>query len=1057
MLATERVHTLDALADRAQALLPPEAVPAPLYRRVAAQLHVWNVPAPLVVCGLLLRHIERQVVCAGQLAAAFGGAAAEIAQALLAVSSVPRPSLQNVAATWRLFTLAALHPDAALLKVTESYCQANSPQGLSPALDADQLAAAAHVAGRLGMWDVRTELHNAQLQLADLALFRRTNNLVQHADAMFHEFFQSLSSSLARRLAEQGIHARIERRPRTLRTLVDAGLEQSHSSFPWSDMVVVIVPEVLACYQALGLVNSAFDTTSASVRDYIGTPKHSGYRALHTTIEYTNPEEPGQTAKVAMRFVTPEMDRFNREGYLAYLARHTAQLSPPAWWDDRQRWQRAHTGESQEIFIFTPIGETIFLPSTATVLDFAVRVHSELGIYCRGAQLNGQYVLPGERLACGDICEVLIDQRNQTASPHLLGQAKTATARARIRRALQADQTAAQRGRALVRTVLAERLKEQEASASEDFIEQQLAVLCQRWGYPSAEALYLAVARNDVAPDKIVRWIVDLLLVPRLDVSHVPHNDERPVRRVHLAYCCKPRPSLPAVATLIQGGRQIQVHTATCSRAVQPSYPVVWKAAEPPAYVADVLYESWDRPGLIHTVTHAIHGIGSINIRKFEADVPEPQLARIRFSFETRDETDIAAVRQTLEALPERRHVEMRVVSLLDEGFRITTPLSNPYSPQPVGRWPLFVGRTAEVRHISALLAVQAGARHILIRGPKRIGKSSLLEHLAHYHLAGFKTPRPLNFQALPTEELAFPRLVSRFSRLVAECAGPRADLVPLDTQQIAADPISAFGDFLAQARSKHEAERFVVLIDEFGAVMGRLPPYTYNEFFDQWRTLLNTASVYEHVSFIVALPDLALWRLHGDHSFEAPESNVSRVGELGESVRLSVLDETDARDLITAPTKAHLEYHPSDVSLLLRETGGHPYYLHLVCGQIVSAIQVRQRSMGFDSYERHRVTSRTVRAALDRVQQHEDAFFHVLKDSSPETGAVLRSISQLAEACANVPRAKLVAWLKSQKAGTDHRAIDRALRERPDLLVEEGNAVGLRVALVARWLRRHA
>jgi hypothetical protein len=187
-------------------------------------------------------------------------------------------------------------------------------------------------------------------------------------------------------------------------------------------------------------------------------------------------------------------------------------------------------------------------------------------------------------------------------------------------------------------------------------------------------------------------------------------------------------------------------------------------------------------------------------------------------------------------------------------------------------------------------------------------------------------------------------------------------------------------------------------------------------------------------------------------------ERTALRIGELGATIRLGVLDEADARELIAAPVGSHLEYAPADLALLLAETGGHPYYIHLVCSQIVTAIQVRQRKTGLRFHERQAIPPEAARDALQAVFAHEDAFHHVLADSTPGTAGVLRAIAALgSEGQWWVGRAQVREWLARKYPRAGAHAITWALEERPDLLIQAGDQVGIRVALVARWLRSHA
>jgi GTP pyrophosphokinase len=1037
-------------------LLPSGTLIPGRYCEVRDQLYAWGLPNDLVELGLVMHRVERGKLAPATLAQLLGDQVAVVAEALAAFGGAVRSASRTPELAWKLFMLTYLHPSAVVLKITELLMPLRHSHDPDIAIGTETIGAAAGVCARLGMWNVRGELLDVQARLADPHLAQRARSLLDGSQPARLQFFEALQRQIDELLRGQGIAARIERVPRSLNQVIDEGLDSVRGTFPWADVVTILVEDVADCYRALGAINSAYTVVGTKMRDYIGGPRENGYQAIHTTIEYID-RAGERTAPVDIRIVTPTMYRYNRDGYLAYLAG----VAPPArrslWWTDRRRWLDAYHDRSSELFVFTPKCDAIFLPRGATVLDFAVRVHRDLGVYCRGALVNGLRVSPGERLARGDICEVLIEQEGSSIDQRLLDLAGTQHAKSRIRRALQQDHTGAARGRQTFHDVLSRQLEEQEAHASPAMIDQQVAAICRARGYHSVDAFYRAVARGEASPDQAIRPIIDGLLIPRLVLDALPAEVRARADHIRLALCCRPRPSRPAVAQPIHAGHQIKVHSAGCSRVVEPAYPVAWRPVERHAFAADALYEGWDRPGLLYQLTGAVGTVGGINIRSLNADVPEPSLARIRFTFEAPSREKLEQVQRALEALPERRHVELHTVTLIDEGFRITTPLANPYGPHPVGRRPFFVGRTAEVQQILAHLE-GAGARHLLIRGPKRIGKSSLLEHLARYYLDRFKVIARLDLQSLPTDELRLDRLLGRIAEQLANPAQARGRAAQLDTAALARDPIRVFGRYLADLRDPNDPERLVVLIDELGVVASRLRGTGQErEFFDQWRSLLNDAGVYSHLAFIAALPDYSLERLLAAAPGERDRPPL-RIGELGTPIRLSVLDEGDARDLIVAPIKAYLEYTSADLALLLAETGGHPYYIHLVGSQIVTAIQVRQRKTGLRFHERQVIPSDVVGDALRAVFANEDAFYHILADSTPDTGGVLRALAALSDAKERfVGRAQVREWLIRKYSRAGANAITWALEERPDLLVEAGDRIGIRVVLAARWLQRHA
>lgn len=1028
--------------DVGAALPSDEAIP-PRYRQIAGQLAAWRLPAWLVELGRTMRAVERGARTPQQMAAHAGDEAYDAAQALLELAGPPpRPALQPVEPTWRLFCAVHRSPAAGLLKLTELLMQLRHTPAVDLTTTPETIAAAAHAATRLGMWSVRSDLRDIAADLADPHLAAQGRALLDRSEPARTAFFDALSQQLGALFEREGISARIERRPRRLAQVVEDGLESARTSSPEPDRIVVLCGSVSDCYRVLGAINSAHRAVGTRLRDYISGPKDNGYQAIQTVIEFSAGDR--RTQHVPIHIATEAMLRFNRAGLLAWLAGTPPPLDRPVWWADRRRWLEAYRGQSDEIFVFTPRAEPIYLPRGATVLDFAVRVHQDLGVFCRGALVNAHRVAPGEHLECGDLCEVLIDPHGAPVDQRLLDVAVTKLAKSRIRRAIQTGRDGAARGRLVFGKLLAERLEEAGLQVGQQTVDQQLAELCRRRGYQSVDALYRGVARGEVAPEQLTRAVVEQLLLPRLDVSAVPPDVLASAGRLRLALCCRPHPPQAVVGVMVRAGHLLRVHAEGCERiAGLTRYPLRWREAEPRAYAAEALYEGWDRAGLISQLTSAVAAVGGINIRELHADVPEPRLARIRFSFEAPAAEQIEQVRKALERLPERRHVELRAVTLVDDGLRLMMPLDNPYGPQPVGSWPVFLGRDAEVRAVTTQLGGGSGVRHVLVCGPKRIGKSSLLDHLSRYHLNDFTAPALLNLQGLATDDLRFPRLVARLAAMLAQKAGTPAP--PLDPGAAAGDPIAAFGAFLEQARGR-AGERFVLLIDELGVVAGRLPPEQAREFFDQWRAMLNDARVYRHLAFVVAMPDAALGHLAGASS---------QIGELGAVVRLGVLGERDARDLISAPVRGHLEYEPELLDRLVAETGGHPYYIHLVCSQVVGMALAR-RQLGRLAPDERQAAPALVEAALRAVLANADVFHHVLADSSPETRAVLLGLAGGSrDAPQGLSRPRLLRRLRGGGPGFTQGSITRALDERPDLIEERDETVGFRAGLVGRWLQR--
>ncbi|MEM8532320.1 MAG: TGS domain-containing protein [Chloroflexota bacterium] len=1029
------------------------------YRRVAEQLSAWELPTHLVQTGLLMRHLERGAIHLDQLEELLGPEATEIAEALRDMHlAMPRPSQQQVEQIWRLYTLAQRHWPATILKLTSLLVYTYQSSDSNVSVQPETLSAAAYICARLGMWETRAELLNTRVRLSDPHLANRARELLQTTEPVREQFFATIKSDIYALFHSYRITAHIERRARPIYQLVDDGLERAKQTPHWIDTIMVLIENVQDCYRVLGAINQSYPVVGAQLRDYVGGPKENGYQAIHTTVQFSSETLDYPPTPVEIRIATPAMDYYNHKGFLAYLSAKVVPVRRPTPSDDYARWLRSYQQTSSEIFVFTPRGVPVFLPNNATALDFAVRVHSQLGVYCRGALVNGHRVLPSERLERGDICEVLIDQHTAPIDQRLLQAATTKTARSRIRRALQQDQTGVVRGRQIFRDTLAKQLEAYELQTSEARLEQHMTSFCQTRGYQSADAFYRAIARGETSPNQLIGEIVNSMLVAQIDFVSLPQEIRMATQQVRLAFCCQPHPPLPVVAVPTHSGKIVKIHRLDCHRVRAPLYPVEWCPIDHHVYVVDMLYESWDRPGLLHEVTTAIHQIQGLNIRTVQADIPEPGLARLRLSVEVPNKHDIEQLRLLLEGLTEQRRLELRTVALIDGEVQTSTPLDNPYSPQPVGQWPFFVGRTNEVREILTHLEQTRGARHILIRGPKRVGKSSLLEHLSRYHLNHFQVLPLLNLQRLPTQELCFPHLISRFSALIVQTLGRHAKVTALQVEDIMHDPIDAFAHFLQTIMQQHQTERFIVLIDELGTVVSRLQNNDQvREFFEQWRALLNNPQVCQCISYIVVLPDVALEQPDTDTPMSVRIWPTLRVGELGYPIRMSILDVHDASDLIITPIKNHFAYTSDDLQYLLTQTGGHPYYIHLVCSHILTAIQTQQRrTVDLSVRSKQVIPTALVYQACDVVAMNDDAFYHTLADTTSATRAVLHLIAASKKPTKGLRATQLRTRLRRLDTKYGAHTVTQALGERPDLLDTIEGDICIRVELVARWLRRH-
>ncbi len=465
----------------------------------------------------------------------------------------------------------------------------------------------------------------------------------------------------------------------------------------------VIVHTVEQCYQALGLVHELWRPKPGEFTDYIAMPKANGYQSLHSKVF----GDLGRPLEIQIR--TWEMHRKAEYGVAAHW-RYKEGGSDPVF-DEQIAWLRRllELGTDMEeqheylellqgellrdqVFVFTPRGEILDLPASATPIDFAYRVHTEVGHHCAGARVNGKPVALDHQLQTGDVVEIVTSPQ---AQPKLdwLNIIQSPNAKAKVRRFLRAKTRAESEdyGRqALLRAI--ERLR---ADERERLQMSRLAEVAQHFGYADEEALLAAVGYGDVEALTVARRLsaeeerrptslaeeVQLRL-PAIEVSG--EADIVPVASsiggqllARAAHCCNPVPGDRLMGYITRGGG-IAVHRADCAN-------IRYRAEREPGrtmllewgkVTEDRTFSSWlevvaiDRVGLLSHIS-AIIADADINITAAQAAPFKRGLAKLWLQVEVRQ-------RNQLEHLIDRLRQVVDVVTV-----REIPPHLAPGAPMP--------------------------------------------------------------------------------------------------------------------------------------------------------------------------------------------------------------------------------------------------------------------------------------------------------------------------------------------------------------------------------------
>ncbi|WP_163576526.1 GTP diphosphokinase [Halomonas faecis] len=399
--------------------------------------------------------------------------------------------------------------------------------------------------------------------------------------------------------------------------------------------VRILVPEVADCYTVLGLVHSRWHHVPNEFDDYIANPKKNGYQSLHTAV--LGPEN--KVLEIQIRtFAMHEEAELGVCAHWRYKGHDTKAKSSSyeekiAWLRQVLEWQEevGDFGDLREglssdvapdrIYVFTPDGHVIDMPRIATPIDFAYRVHTEVGHRCRGAKVNGRIVPLTYRLKTGQQVEILTATKGGPSRDWLnpnLGYVRTSRARAKIQAWFkhQAREQNLEEGKALFEREM-KRL---------DVEDMDLETLARKVNHASADDMYAALGAGDLRIGQVLHQAQQLfgesddqeqldrlLAKPRRDGGKAKASDITVLGvgnlKTSMANCCHPVPGDPIVGFITQG-RGVTVHRQDCPNILQLRVDepqriieVEWGERALTQYPVDVEIQAWDRSGLLRDVT----------------------------------------------------------------------------------------------------------------------------------------------------------------------------------------------------------------------------------------------------------------------------------------------------------------------------------------------------------------------------------------------------------------------------------------------------------------------
>ena len=536
----------------------------------------------------------------------------------------------------------------------------------------------APLAGRLGIWQFKWELEDLAFRCLEPGRYREIARLIRARRAQRERYITQVIEILKRELERAGIRAEVTGRPKHIYSIAQKIAKYAEQGKDFNEIydllaVRILVDTVQDCYSALGVVHSIWHPIPGHIDDYIANPKPSGYQSLHTTVVALD----GRPLEVQIR--TNEMHWVAEYGVAAHWKYKEGRYQDPkfedkiAWLRQLLDWQRDMQGALEfvesvksdifrdQVYVFTPKGELKELPAGSTPIDFAYRIHTELGHRCIGAKVNGRLVPLDYQLQNGDVVEIIASKQSKGPSrdwlnPNL-GYVRTSNAREKIRQWFRKQERASniERGRELVEKEL-RRLG----------IQLALEDLAKLFNYEKVDDFLVAVGCGDIHPHQIGTKVAEPAPAgsPPLTErpSHVDGSTPYSVVDVmgigdlltNLAKCCNPIPGDPIIGYITRG-KGVTVHRRNCPNILNEDekdrlIQVSWGRSPRQVYPASIRLEAWDRVGLLRDVS-AVVSEEKVNITYVSTRVRPDRSAVINLTVETTGLDQLSRVLAKLEGI----------------------------------------------------------------------------------------------------------------------------------------------------------------------------------------------------------------------------------------------------------------------------------------------------------------------------------------------------------------------------------------------------------------------